>query len=381
MKVYLDNAATTPVDPKVVDAMTEILANRYGNPSSIHEEGRKAKNAIEQARKQIAQHIGASPSEIIFTSGGTEANNMALKCAVRDLGVERIISTRLEHHCVGHTLEKLAAKGVQIDYLSVKPCGNIKLDELESLLQSSSKKTMISIMFANNEIGTVYPVDEIATLSENHNAVYHSDTVQAVGHFPLNVSEWPVHFMSGAAHKFHGPKGVGFLYMDGNAQIQPFIDGGSQERKMRAGTENIAGIVGMQVALNQACEQMQTRKSHILNLREYMKSALLERFEGIEINGPENSEALLYTVLSVAFPPSETSSFLLMQLDLKGICASAGSACSSGTALPSHVIHEIRDDEDGYTTIRFSFSHFNTIDEIEYTLEQLAALLPAQASV
>jgi len=377
-KIYLDNAATTPLDPDVIDAMTEVLTNQYGNPSSIHEEGRKAKNTIEQCRKKIAHRIGASPSEIVFTSGGTEANNTALKCAVRDLGIKRIISTRLEHHCVGHTLDRLEKHGIEIHYLPVRPCGNIHIQDLEKALQVSDKKTMVSIMFANNEIGTIYPVKEIAAVAEKHDALFHSDTVQAVGHFHLDVSTWPVHFMSGAAHKFHGPKGVGFMYMSGDVTINPLIDGGSQERKMRAGTENISGIVGMSVALEKACDEMDARKSHILGLRNYMKQALQERFEGVEINGPEHDEEL-YTVLSVSFPPTETSSFLLMQLDMKGIFVSAGSACSSGSSLPSHVIQGVRQADDSYATIRFSFSHFNTKAEIDYTLEQLEELLPQHA--
>lgn len=378
MKVYLDNAATTPIDSDVIAEMIHVLTHEYGNPSSIHEAGRKAKNTIEQARKKIASHIGASPSEIVFTSGGTEANNTAIKCAVRDMGIQRIISTRLEHHCVGHTLERLEKEGIEVAYLDIRRCGNIHISNLRALLEASDKKTLVSIMYANNEIGTLYPVQEAAELAQEFGALFHSDTVQAVGHFPIDVTTWPVHFMSGAAHKFHGPKGVGFLYMSSDVTITPFIDGGSQERKMRAGTENISGIVGMALALDKACNEMEERKAHITGLRDYLKAALLERFEGVEINGPENDPPL-YTVLSVSFPPTDTSSFLLMQLDLKGICASAGSACSSGTAQPSHVIEGIRNADDGYVTIRFSFSHFNTKEELDYTLEQLSSLLPSYA--
>ena len=378
MKIYLDSAATTQVDPAVIEQMVDVLKNDFGNPSSIHGEGRKAKNRIEQARKVVAGHIGASTSEIVFTSGGTEANNMALKCAVRDMGVQRIISTPIEHHCVTHTLERLEKQGAEIQLLSVAHCGSIDLQELEQALASSEKKTLVSIMFANNEIGTVYPVQEIAELAQKYNALFHSDTVQAVGHFPIDVSTWPVHFMSGAAHKFHGPKGIGFLYMNAETSIDPMIDGGSQERKMRAGTENITGIVGLAAALDLACTELDDRKKHILSLRTAMKEKLLARFEGIEINGTPD-EKCLYTVLSVSFPPSETSSFLLMQLDMKGICASAGSACSSGTSQPSHVIQSVRS-KDNYTTIRFSFSHFNTHDEIEFAIEQLSSLLPQHAT-
>lgn len=375
MKVYLDNAATTQVDPLVIDAMVAILKNEHGNPSSIHAEGRKAKNTIEQARKKIAQYIGASPSEIIFTSGGTEANNTALKCAVRDLGVERIISTPLEHHCVGHSLDRLESQGVEVEYLAVKSCGNIHLEELENKLKASDKKTLISIMYANNEVGTVYPWKEIAELAKAHGAYYHSDTVQAITHFPVDVSKWPVHFISGAAHKFHGPKGVGFLYLNGDVSINCYIDGGAQERKMRAGTENITGIVGMSKAMELACDDMEARRDHITALRTYMKEQILEHFEGAEINGPA-SEEQLYTVLSVSFPPTDTSSFLLMQLDIKGICVSAGSACSSGSSMPSHVISSIRSKDDQYATIRFSFSHNTTKEEIDYTIQQLHELMP-----
>ena len=378
MKVYLDNAATTPIDPAVVQCMVDVLSNEYGNPSSIHSEGRKAKNTIEQARKRVAHAIGASPAEIVFTSGGTEANNTALKCAVKDMGVERIISTPIEHHCVLHSLQRLATDGVEVNALKVKHCGSIDLEELESMLQASNKKTMISIMYANNEIGTLYPVHQIAALALKHGALFHSDSVQAIGHFPIDVSSWPVHFISGAAHKFHGPKGVGFLYMNSDVKINPYLDGGSQERKMRAGTENISGIAGMSLALQHACDDMETRRTHILSLRDHMKNAILENFEGAEINGPEDNDELLYTVLSVSFPPTPTSGFLLMQLDMKGICTSAGSACSSGSSQPSHVIQSIRSADD-YVTIRFSFSHYNTMDEIAYTIEQLSALMPQHA--
>lgn len=375
MKVYLDNAATTQVDPLVIEEMTRVLKEEYGNPSSIHSEGRKAKNTIEQARKKIAGYIGASPGEIIFTSGGTEANNTALKCAVRDLGVTRIISTRLEHHCVGHSIERLASEGVTVDYLSLRPCGNIYLDELESKLQESDAKTLITIMYANNEVGTIYPWKEIAQLAKKYNAYYHADTVQAITHFPINVAEWPVHFISGAAHKFHGPKGIGFLYLNGDVSINCYIDGGAQERQMRAGTENIVGIVGMAKAMELACDELDERRAYITEMRNYMKDQLLQQFEGAEVNGPAFDEQL-YTVLSVSFPPTDTSSFLLMQLDIKGICVSAGSACSSGSSKPSHVISSLRSEEDDYATIRFSFSHNTTKEEIDYTLQQLHELMP-----
>jgi cysteine desulfurase len=246
------------------------------------------------------------------------------------------------------------------------------------MLKASDKKTMVSIMFANNEIGTLFPVEQIAELAQAHGALFHSDAVQAIGHFPIDVSNWPVHFISGAAHKFHGPKGVGFLYMNSNVKINPLIDGGSQERKMRAGTENISGIAGMALALQQACDEMESRRNHIFALRDHLKNAIKANFDGAQINGPEDNNHLLYTVLSVSFPPTPTSSFLLMQLDMKGICASSGSACSSGSSQPSHVIQSTRED-DGYVTIRFSFSHFNTLQEIDYTIEQLMALMPQHA--
>ncbi len=379
MKVYFDNAASTPLDPKVIDYMTDILRNEYGNPSSIHTEGRKTKNTIEQARKRIASQIGASPSEIVFMSGGTEANNTALKCAVKDMGITRIISMPIEHHCVLNTLDKLQQDGVEICYLTVSQDGEIDLAVLEDLLSSDDQKTMVSIMYANNEIGSVFPLKEIAELTQNYNALCHSDTVQAVGHFEINTATWPVHFMSGSAHKFHGPKGVGFLYMNSNVSINPLIHGGSQERKLRAGTENISGIAGMAIALEMACEEMDSRRNHILSLRNTMKNALLTRFDGVQINGPKDDSGL-YTVLSVSFPPTNTSSLLLMQLDMKGICVSTGSACGSGTSQPSHVIQTVRED-DGFVTIRFSFSHYNTHEELDYTLEQLQILMPQHTNI
>ena len=359
MRVYLDNAATTPLSPEVVEVMTDCLLNLYGNPSSIHADGRKARAAIENARKSIAGHLQASIGEIFFTSGGTESNNMALKCAVRDLGVTRIISSKTEHHCILHTLDALSLTGqVEIVFLSVDRRGRIKLEELESLLADQKQKTLVSLMHANNEIGTLNPLEEIATLCEKHDAFFHSDTVQTVGHFPIDVSKTKIHFLSGSAHKFHGAKGVGFIYINGEAMLKPFIDGGSQERNMRGGTENIAGILGLAKAFDMACKQMDVRQQRIESLRNYFIERLRDEFSDIRFNGDYDGQCL-YTVLSVSFPPSPKSDLLLLNLDIQGISASGGSACSSGAEVGSHVLQAIQADP-RRKTIRFSFSHQNT---------------------
>lgn len=378
-RVYLDNAATTPISEEVIEVMVDCMREHYGNPSSIHAQGRTVRAAIEQARKKIAGYMGASIGEIFFTSGGTESNNMALRCAVRDLNVERIISSPTEHHCVGHTLESLEKKGVEVVMLDV--CGKGKLDyeELESLLKSSDKKTLVSLMAANNEIGTLQNMELVSALCEEYGAYYHSDTVQTVGHFPLDVSKLKIHFLSGSAHKFHGPKGVGFIYVNNGSLIKPLIHGGSQERNMRAGTENVYGIVGMAKALELACDNMEAKQEKIESLRAYLKNQLLENFEDIQFNGDHNGN-YLYTVLSVSFPNSPKSEMLLLMLDIAGISASGGSACSSGAEKGSHVMQAVKADPKR-KSIRFSFSHYNTKDEIDYVVEKLKTMVAVKEEV
>lgn len=377
MRIYLDNAATTPLRPEVIEAMTRCMHDHFGNPSSIHADGRSVRAAIEEARKTVAKYLNASIGEIFFTSGGTESNNMAIKCAVRDLGVQRIISSPTEHHCVLHSLNAVEKQGVTIEMLRVDERGRVDYGQLEELLQSGmGTKTLVSLMHANNEIGTLHDMQRISRLCENYGALYHSDTVQTMGHFPINVSKTNIHFLSGGAHKFHGPKGCGFIYVNSETQIKPYIDGGSQERNMRGGTENIYGIVGLAKAFELACENMDDYRRRIENVRAHFMKKLQENFEDIRFNGDYDGD-YLYTVLSVSFPPSPKAELLLLQLDIAGVSASGGSACSSGVDVGSHVLAAVGADP-ARKTIRFSFSHENTRDEVDAVIEKLKAILPVK---
>jgi cysteine desulfurase len=374
MRIYLDNAATTPISEEVIETMSDCMRNAYGNPSSIHSDGIKVRAMLEKARKKVASCIGASISEVFFTSGGTESNNMVLKGAVRDLGVQRIITSRIEHHCVLHTVESLAKyHDIQVNFVEIDELGRVDLTHLETLLQQTTHKTLVSLMHANNEIGTMIDLDNVAQLCEAHKALFHSDTVQTIGHFPIHVGKTKIHFLSAGAHKFHGAKGTGFVYISNEAMLKPFIDGGSQERNMRGGTENVYGIVGMAKALELASDNMEARKTHIENIRNYLKDSLLENFEDIQFNGDYDGNAL-YTVLSVSFPPSPRAELLLWNLDIAGISCSGGSACSSGAEGGSHVIQGIRGDATR-KTIRFSFSHYNTKSDIDFVIEKLKTLV------
>lgn len=380
-RVYFDNAATTPVSEEVINAMLPVLRGQYGNPSSIHAEGRSVRAAVESARKTVAQSIGAGTGEIFFTSGGTESNNMAIKCAVRDLGVQRIISSPTEHHCGTHALETVEkVNGVEIVWLSVDAVGRIDYRELESALAASGgKKTLVSLMHANNEIGTMIDLGRVSDLCGQYAAFFHSDTVQTVGHFPINVQETRINFLSGAAHKFHGPKGVGFIYISPESPIKPFIDGGAQERNMRGGTENVYGIVGLAKALELATAEMSERVAHIKSIRSYLKDRLLEEFDDIQFNGDYDGDSL-YTVLNVSFPPNPKNELLLLSLDIAGISCSGGSACSSGSEKGSHVLEAIGAAPDR-KSIRFSFSHYNTRQEVDFVVEKLKAILPVREMV
>jgi cysteine desulfurase len=375
-RVYFDNAATTPISEEVINAMLPVLRGQYGNPSSIHAEGRSVRAMLEGARKAVARCIGAGTADIFFTSGGTESNNMAIKCAVRDLGVQRIISSPTEHHCGLHAIETVErVNGVEVVWLPVDHLGRVSMDALrEALSQHKDKKNLVSLMHANNEIGTMIDLAEVATICQEHGAYFHTDTVQTVGHFPINVQETAINFLSGAAHKFHGPKGVGFIYINPASPIKPFIDGGAQERNMRGGTENVYGIVGLAKALDLATHEMEERTQHIKEVRNYMKTRLLETFDDIEFNGDHDGRCL-YTVLNVSFPPSPKNELLLLSLDINGISASGGSACSSGAEKGSHVLTAIQADPDR-KSIRFSFSHYNTFEEVDFVVEKLKTILP-----
>lgn len=380
-RVYFDNAATTPISEEIITAMLPVLRGQFGNPSSIHAEGRSVRAIIESARKTVAQCIGASTAEIFFTSGGTESNNMAIKCAVRDLGVRRIISSPTEHHCGLHTIEtEEKIDNVEVVWLPVDERGRVDLVALEQALQDSAGvKTLVSLMHANNEIGTMLALERVSALCRQYGVLFHTDSVQTVGHFPVNVQRTPVNFLSGAAHKFHGPKGVGFIYINPESPIKPFIDGGAQERNMRGGTENVYGIVGLAKALELATAEMEERSAHIREVRNYMKERLLETLEDIQFNGDHDGECL-YTVLSASFPPSPKNELLLLSLDIAGVSASGGSACSSGAEKGSHVLEAIGADP-ARKSIRFSFSHYNSKEEVDFVVEKLRAILPVREAV
>lgn len=373
MRVYFDNAATTPLDPRVLNLMIEKLREIHGNPSSIHHLGRSSRNEIEMARKTVAQAIGASTGEIFFTSGGTESNNFALKCAVRDLGVNTIITSPIEHHCILHTAECLQKyNGIDLQLVKIDPLGRVLMNDLISKLQKAKGKTLVSLMHANNEIGTIANITQIGEICREHGAYFHSDTIQTIGHFPINVNNLNISFLSGSAHKFHGPKGVGFIYINSDNLLKPFIDGGGQERNMRGGTENLHGIIALGKALEIAINEMEERKAKILSVREYMKSKLVETIPDVKFNGVQE-DPFLYTVLSVSFPPGPKTELMPLALDIAGICASGGSACSSGSEKGSHVINTIGELK-GHKTIRFSFSHFNTKEEVDFAMEKIAEM-------
>ena len=365
--IYLDNAATTKVHPQVVDAMIPYYTDHFGNPSSIHAMGRKSRSAIEKARKSIAGHLNASTAEIFFTSGGTESNNMVLKNSIRDLGVNRIISSKIEHHCVLHTCDYLQESGIPVDYVKVDELGYFNLEHLESLLKQNVDDTiLISLIHANNEIGTINDWIAIGELAKKYNAYFHADTVQTVAHYPINLQDIPVDFISASAHKFHGPKGVGFVYINGDTALQPLFHGGSQERNMRAGTENLAAIVGMGKALDLAYDSMEENASHIRSLKNYFIKQVEQNFPTARFNG-DISENSLYTVINVALPATIQSDMLMFNLDIQGICCSAGSACSSGASNNSHVIETISPGSEE-ASIRFSFAKENNKEEIDQVI-------------
>ena len=375
MKVYLDNAATTPIASEVIEEIQPYLNNYFGNPSSTHAFGRKTKNAIEINRKKIADLIQAKNNEIIFTSGGTEADNMALRCAVFDLNVKRIITTKIEHHAVLHTAECLRdQQKVEVIFLATDHNGNPDLVQLESIV-NDKVNTLVTLMHANNEIGTLLPIKKVASICAKHKHVYfHSDTVQTMGHYSFNLSETPIDFLTCSAHKLHGPKGVGFLYVNQKISLNPLITGGSQERKNRGGTENLYGIVGLGKAMEMAYENLASHQKHIQDLKSFMKKELEKIDQRISFNGETSPEKSLYTVLNVCFPADVCNSMLLFSLDIHGIAASGGSACSSGSYQGSHVLAELPHQEN-CQSVRFSFSRFNTQEDVEFTIEKIRSII------
>src|ERR1043165_1365742 len=380
MKVYLDNAATTALDKQVLDEMMPYLTEHFGNPSSIHGYGRKTKAAIEKARKIVAKYLNASTSEVFFTGSGTESSNTIIKCAVRDLGVRRIISSPIEHHCVLHSVEHMAADGIKVDYVKLDSEGRVDYADLERLLKETDAKTLVSLMHSNNEIGTLLDLQRVSDLCKQYNAFFHSDTVQTIGYFPFDLQKTKIHFLSGSAHKFHGPKGVGFVYINGEAPIKPFLEGGAQERNMRAGTENVAGIVGLGKALELATEQMQPNREYLQGLKTYMREKLQNEIPGIAFNGDTSDTGSNYKVLSVSVPPNEKAELTLFNLDMAGIAASGGSACSSGSEKGSHVVSGLHADPKR-KAVRFSFSKYNTREEIDYTVNVLKEMLKVGVEV
>ncbi|MFK8044568.1 MAG: cysteine desulfurase family protein [Crocinitomicaceae bacterium] len=375
MTVYLDNAATTPMAAEVIESMIDVMKNDYGNPSSIHSFGRNAKAIIENSRRKIAEIIGSEPKEIIFTSGGTEADNMAILCSVLDLGVKHIITSAIEHHAVVHSCEAAGIKHqVKISLVNVDSKGNVDLAHLVELLEGTAEKTLVSLMHANNEIGTLLPVQKVAEICKKYNALFHSDTVQTLGHYDIKVEDLGIDFLTCAAHKFHGPKGVGFLYFNKNLQFKPFIEGGAQERGLRGGTENISGIVGLTKALELATSEIEEHKKHVQSLKNYMISELTSKINGVQFHGQTEPSKSLYTVLNVCFPPFDKQDMLLFMMDLEGVACSGGSACTSGANTGSHVLRGIGADTTR-SNIRFSFSRFTKIKEVEFAIEKLVKII------
>lgn len=373
-RIYLDNAATTSLDKEVLDVMMPYLTTNFGNPSSIYSYGRESRLAIENARKTVAKILHAHPAEIFFTSGGTESSNTAITAAVRDLGCKHIISSVIEHHATTHTVEHLYHSGeAALSYVKLLPNGHVDLEDLEKLLAESEEKCLVTLMHANNEIGNLLDIEAVGNLCKLYNAIFHSDTVQTVGHYPFNLRNIPVHFITGAGHKFHGPKGVGLLYINENVKIKPFVYGGSQERNMRAGTENLYGIVGFAKALEIATANHDEESAYIKSLKLYMLEQLKKHIKGVAFNGDPIGRSL-YTVLSVSFPKTEKSEMILFNLDINQICASGGSACTSGADAGSHVIRAVNNNPN-QVTVRFSFSKHNTKEEIDMVVNKLKDLI------
>lgn len=370
MRVYLDNAATTPIAKEVVEAMIPVLENGFGNPSSTHFFGRQTKALIETSRRTVAKLLNCQASEIIFTSGGTEADNMALFSSVQLMGVKHIITTTIEHHAVGHTAEAIEKAGLaKVSYVKIDEKGHVDLADLERLLQTG-EKTLVSLMHANNEIATLIPIKKISEICRKYNALFHSDTVQTMGHYAFDLADLDIDFITCAAHKFHGPKGIGFLYVNKNVKVEALIHGGAQERGFRGGTENVYGIVGLAKAMELAYEDVEAHQSHVQQLKSYMIEQLKASFDTISFHGETDPARSLYTVLNVCFPKTDKAGMLLFTLDLKGIAVSGGSACSSGAAKGSHVLEGINADMTRPNT-RFSFSRYTTKEEIDYALEQI----------
>jgi len=378
-KIYLDNAATTQIDAEVIDAMTTVMRQHYGNPSSVHSFGRSARTEIEKARRIVASLLKISPAEICFTSGGTEADNMAIRGCVRFLGIKHIITSKIEHHAVLHTVEaEEAANNVTVSYVNLTDNGHVDLAHLEQLLTKHGR-SLVSLMQANNEIGNLLNLKKVSKLCRANSSLFHSDTVQSICHYKMDLQELDIDFITASAHKFHGPKGIGFLYTNSNIKIGPMILGGSQERNMRGGTENIQGMVGMAKAMEIAHADMDLHQKKVQGLKTYMIQRLRETIDGVMFNGDVENQSL-YTVLNVSFPDSPISEMLLFNLDIMGIAASGGSACASGSSVGSHVIAQVQQNSTR-PAIRFSFSRYTTKEEIDFAVAKLQSLFAQKQTV
>jgi cysteine desulfurase len=371
-RIYFDNASTTPLDKSVAEAMYQVMVNEYGNPSSTHAHGRVTRTLIEDCRRKVAQMINCSPGEIFFTSGGTEADNMAIRNAVKDYNLKHIITSPIEHHAVLHTIEELDKAGlIQMHLVQLTENGHIDYTHLEELLQNNAN-ALVSLMHANNEIGNLLSIEKVGELCEKYEALFHCDTVQTVGHYPIDVQKFKLHFLACAAHKFNGPKGVGFIYINSKSKLHPFITGGSQERNMRGGTENLYGIVGLASALEIAHKHMEEKHAHIQSLKTYMIEKIKASIPGVAFNGDAEGNSL-YTVLNVSFPSNPIGEMLLFKLDIAGISVSGGSACSSGSEVGSHVLRALKVDANR-APVRFSFGKQNTKEEVDRTVDCLAEM-------
>ena len=373
-RIYFDNAATTALDKEVLEAMLPYMTTHFGNPSSIYSYGRESRLAIENARKTVAKILNANPGEIFFTSGGTESDNMAIASAIHDLGCRHIITSPVEHHAVLHAVEHFDNDDVVTSsFVKVLPDGHIDIGDLENQLASREERCLVSLMHANNEIGNLLDIDAVGEICKKYNAIFHSDTVQTIGHYKIDLRSKPVHFAAGAGHKFHGPKGVGILYINDNIKVKPMIFGGGQERNMRAGTENLYGIVGFAKALEIADTHMEKESASIQSLKTYMIEQLRKHIKGVRFNGDYAGKSL-YTVLNASFPKTEKSEMILFNLDMQGICVSGGSACNSGADVGSHVIRAISNDPN-LVPVRFSFCKHNTKEEVDVVVSKLKELI------
>ena len=374
MNVYFDNAATTPIEKKVLDKMIPYMENGFGNPSSIHKRGREIKSAIEKSRSRVAEILSCEPGEIFFTSGGTEADNMFIANTVVEKKIDTIITSKVEHHAVLHCCDYLnKTQNINIKYVSINDNGEVDLDDLEKIT-SNNKNSLVSLMHGNNEIGNINDLKTISKICEKNNVVFHSDTVQTVGHYAIDLNKINIQGIVGSAHKFHGPKGIGFLYLNNKHKISPFIHGGAQERNMRGGTENVYGIVGLSEALTLAYENMATHKEKIIALKSHMIESLKQKVKGVKFNGLSSDlDNSLYTVLNTSIPNVDDQQMFLFNLDINNIAASAGSACSSGSDSGSHVLKEIKTEE-GFVNVRFSFSKYNSIEEVDYVINKIVEI-------